>query len=480
MEQVLPKSINYLDVLPKAVPSEKKRKYFYASNGTRYLMGATVIIEIADPRSFLDANNSWLEFQVSNTTGATIGLDLGGANNFIQNFRCIQAGNELFRINNYSKLVNAVIAPVQDVSDVRGDKSLIGLGRFQNANGVGFQNGELAALATAGADMTGAHNANTQIGAGANFNVSTPLIGGFFSQAGQPKLVPLPLLNQPIQLMFDLSTVEDIGVFSGLPATYEITRARFVAELVEVPRDVLGYIKEVQLMHGGSLSMQCSSYEHSSAGIAAAATGQQVIPIPSRKRSIKSIFFVGASQTYTGAGVGAAWNTYNLSFGGTMDLVDYQVRAGSIVVPQPGVTCQGTTNGVEPKATYNNRGEMLQELTKSFGKLNATVGSGLLNRLSYASTNSDNAITDAFAAPSQQSPQTDDPYIVCPFGLDLEAYRNEAINSGFDTQTLSLEMNLQLNLATPAVAVEPIIVDCWTLYDMQLYFNADGSMTFED
>ena len=65
MEAVLPSNVNYLDTLPRGVPAERKRKNFFAANGTQYRPGQTAIIEISDPRCFLDPVNSFLRFRFS-------------------------------------------------------------------------------------------------------------------------------------------------------------------------------------------------------------------------------------------------------------------------------------------------------------------------------------------------------------------------------------------------------------------------------
>ena len=103
MEAVLPKNVNYLDTLPKGVPAERKRKNYFAANGTQYRPGQTIIIEVADPRSFLDPVNSFLRFSVENQNGAggVFVPELGGGYGFIQNFRVQQAGNTIMNIQNY-------------------------------------------------------------------------------------------------------------------------------------------------------------------------------------------------------------------------------------------------------------------------------------------------------------------------------------------------------------------------------------------
>ena len=69
--------------------------------------------------------------------------------------------------------------------------------------------------------------------------------------------------------------------------------------MVEVPRDVLGFLRQQQEAHGGALVIQASSYEHQGQTIAQGATGTQILEIPSRKRSIKSIQFVCMASPLT-------------------------------------------------------------------------------------------------------------------------------------------------------------------------------------
>ena len=112
MEAVLPSNVNYLDTLPRGVPAERKRKNFFAANGTQYRPGQTAIIEISDPRCFLDPVNSFLRFSVSLDAGAagTFCTELGGGYGFLKNFRIQQAGNTIMNIQEYSRLYCGIIA----------------------------------------------------------------------------------------------------------------------------------------------------------------------------------------------------------------------------------------------------------------------------------------------------------------------------------------------------------------------------------
>lgn len=482
MEQMLPSSVNYLDVLPKAIPSEKSRKRFFSSNGRTFGPNQTIKINLESARSFLDPSNCYLDFTFENTTGQNAGFDVGGGYNFIKNFRIHQKGNEILRMNNVNRLMNAIIVPSNDSMGVRSNQSITAMSRYGDQ-------GVAAALntATTGANTNGdillgsAHNANNQLANQTTCRFTLPLIGGLFSQSGETKLLPLPLLDAPIELYFDICGVAEPCCWGGAAVgDWQLSDVSVIADLVEVPRDVISFMKELQAAHGGSLAIQGTAYEHNSGNLAAQSSGNQVINIPSRKRSIKSIYFAGSSNDYTAAGVGTEQQTYSLSYGGNMCISSYFIRAGALVMPQPAVVCAGNPNigGVGAGEEYG-KGEQFLELKKSLGHLGSAIGTGILSTFNYSNTDGDNSD----GAGGQQSPIGNTPYQFCPFGFNLDAYQNEAIKAGLDTQSLSLEMQLNLNLEADGVGntfAEVQTIDVFTLYDIQYYINSDGSITFED
>ena len=125
MEAVLPKSVNYLDTLPKAVPSERKRKNFFAANGTQYRPGQTMIIEVSDGRAFLDPHNSFLRFTVTNQGANNMVPELGGGQAFIRNFRVQQNGNTIMNIQAYNRLYCGIIAPTTGGNQLRAATSVM-------------------------------------------------------------------------------------------------------------------------------------------------------------------------------------------------------------------------------------------------------------------------------------------------------------------------------------------------------------------
>lgn len=477
MEQMLPSSINYMDVLPKAIPSEKTRKRFFSSNGRTFGPSQTIKINLESPRSFLDGKNCYLEFNVHNNSGGGAGLDVGGGYNFIKNFRIHQKGNEILRMNNVNRLMNAIIIPATDSMSLRSNQSITGMQRYATNRGAGNLNVVEAGMNTNGEILlASAHQANNTFLNGASVRLSMPLIGGLFSQTGESKLLPLPLLDSPIELFFDLAGPNEPMCYAQVNGQYEISDVSVIADLVEVPRDVINFMRELQMMHGGSLAIQGQGYEHNSGNLQVAA-GNQTINIPSRKRSIKSILFAGKSDDYTVAGVGTEAQSFSLSYAGQLCIKSFFIRAGALVMPQPAVQCAGNPN--VPGNDEYKKGEQFMELKKALGHLGHGIGTGILSTFNYGNSDGDNSDGGG----GQQSPVSNTAYEFCPFGYSLDAYQNEAIKAGLDTQTLSLEMQLNLEIepdAAAAVFTEVQTIDIYTLYDIQYYINADGSITFED
>ena len=547
MEAVLPSNVNYLDTLPTAVPAERKRRNFFAANGTQYRPGQTIIIEISDPRCFLDPVNSFLRFSLENQSAAGNYVpELGGGYGWIKNFRVQQAGNTIMNIQEYSRLYCGIIAPV---TGGRQWKAVTSVYQNQPSYGTTVQAAGPTINTPGGAgECDGGMITAVNVGSMANALLTPavsadfclPLFGGLFSQ---DKLIPLPMLNQPIQLIFDLNEAQYAGAcdFVPAPADFLISNVRYCAEMVEVPRDVLGFLSQQQQAHGGALVIPTSSYEYQRANLEAGATGSQILNIPSRKKSIKSIQFVAMADPTTitafagaaGSGMGAnrgPWEVFTQTTSANPCLVSYQLRAGSMVMPPTAIQAAGgrgppggagVNAGVAPVAGLpnndNNKGEQVFELAKAFGHLGSAIGLGGCARLTYSNPEvtfggAQVRIGTNWVVPQGQAgpgadgigqPEADvaggppafgDQWKYCPFALDLEAYQNEALNSGLDTKTLSLQMQLHLEiandrsvadtggggLAAAAGQSSAINFDIYSYHDILYYFNSNGSITFSD
>lgn len=496
----LPKSISYDDVLPQAIPAVARRRKFFPQNGTTFnFIGSREIrIDINSLNSLLDPTHSYLEFEVRNTNAAaTFGFDLGGGNCVFQNMRVEQGGRVLTEIREYHRLHAGILNYAQDSTNGQFTNSLVSAQRAMNGAAGGLAGMTAVAANGLGGETYGncKHNTDAQIPAGSGFRFCIPVMTGLFTQ---DKLIPLPLLRQdaPLTLVYELCPAQEAGVWSAAPAfgDLSIVNIAFNAQLIEVGRDVIEQMKMMQQMSGGQLAISGQDYEHSSDVIAAQATGEQIVRIPSRKRSMKSLFFMIQSQTFAnGAGGMAEDNVYSLSYAGCGNMVDYQLKVGSVVYPPTPISAFQA----EPVATSFGelrRGECIMELAKALGSLGFRNPTGRLNTITYGvAGNGASGISNGDTgdgAGNTLAPGSNDVHAVCPFGLDLDAFQHTAIEAGVDSETLAQETNLILNIgpggvgagggAVPGVGLQPKVVVCYTLYDQHYYFGSDGMITFSN
>lgn len=496
----LPKSISYEDVLPQAIPAVARRRKFYPQNGTSFnFIGSREIrIEVGSINSLLDPSHSYLEFECRNTNAAaaTFGYDLGGGNCLFKAMRIEQGGRVLNEIREYNRLHAAILNYAQDSTNGQFTNSLVSAQRGMNAAGGGLA-GQTAPRANGtAADAYGncRHNTDAQIPAGSGYRFCIPVMTGLFTQ---DKLIPLPLVRQdaPITLVYEMDQADECGIWSAAPALGDlsIVNISFNAQLIEVGQDVIMQMKMMQEMSGGQLAISGQDYEHNSDVIPAASVGEQIIRIPGRKRSMKSLFFSIQSQTFANGAVGMASNNcYNLSYGGCANMLEYQLKVGSVVYPPTPIQAFQA----EPVANAGEleRGECIMELAKALGTLGFRNPTGRLNTITYGvgDSGAGAGITNGDTgdgAGNTLAPQSNSNHAVCPFGLDLDAFNHTAIEAGVDSETMAMETNLILNIGPgdPAAVVpivgsglQPKIVFCYVLYDQHYYFNDDGMITFSN
>ena len=412
----LPSSMDYTKILPIAAGNPRAmRRTFLPVNGQSFTAAGNNIIRIElSADQFWDAKHSYLRFQVNlaNQAMTTFGLDNGGLHAFIRRLRLEQAGSILYDVNRYDKLLSAILLPCQSNLQTQADRSITEGQRYGNQAAAGVLNDPEAAAATSGAFLNGIGNAETQIALNGEFTLCAPLVGSLFSQ---DKLVPLQLLSSsPLTIEIELAPPGDVGITAMNPMTdYTISNVAYVAQLVDVSPEVDNQVRMIQELSGGAIVLNCNDYTHFNGNIAANTTGQQAINVPARRKSIKNLLFVGASQQF-GANPGQALQrvVYNTSSGGHMNLIDYQVKVGSIMHPATPIRCNFNAGG-----DINTRAEAFEELTKCFMPVNNAIGLGGLSRVNYA-------VADGQTANMQGSSQR---ATYCPLGVDMEAFQRTAI-----------------------------------------------------
>ena len=502
MERSIPKSINYQDVLPVAVPAVARRRRFYPQNGTVFNSVGTseIRIEIGSTNSLLDVQHSYIEMFVRNNNAArTVGYDIGGGHVFFDEVRVEQAGRVLAREQAHNRLHAGILSMTQTSTQGQLAESITQLQRGLNSR-AGGDAGQTAPIG-AGGGITGdeyvnqAHNDAAQVPALDFTRVTMMMPTGLFTQ---DKLLPLPLVSKqnPITLVFLMTNDANVGVFGGgLPGagSIQIERMNYVGQLIEVGGDVIQQMRMMQEMGGGQLTISSQDFEHSTDSLPNNSTGEIPIRIPTRKKSIKSLLFQINSEDFTqGPGGFNASQIFNLSFAGNANMTSYQMKVGSVVYPPTPVNCWGNVARVAAAAQplpTEQRSECAMELAKALGTLGFTNPTGRLSTLSYG-TNCAPAVAagqpaladgdNGDGAGNTVAPIGGQECCVCPFGLDLEAFQHTAIESGVDSETMAMETQLLLNIPAVGSGIEDKNVHCYLLYDQHYYFNMDGTITFSN
>ena len=469
---VMPSNADYTKVLPLAVESRSRRRTFFPVNGQSFTSDGNNIIRIdVSAQAFLDPKHSYLRFTFTNNSGQSLGFDYGGGHGIIERLRIEQAGNVLSDVNHYNKLMSAIILPSQGGVDSLAHRSLTEGQAFLNQNGNGNSMNPAPAAQVGGATMGTPSQTNGLVAAGATYTFSIPLVNGLLGTM-QDKMVPLQLLgSSPLTIEIQLAPLRDVGsIAAAAPAAgtnYAISNVRYIANLVEVGPEVDANLRMVQELSGGRLVMNGVDYTHFNGNVPAAAVGNQVVNVPARRKSLKSLFFVGASKSYAADGAGGAEHgfVYNLSYGGNFNLTNYQLKIGSVLYPPTPVDCQFAGG-----AAFE-RGEAIAELSKCLGVLGSAHGTGVLQTTNTYVADCDVANMAIPVAVGGNPPST---LQFSPFGMDLESFQRTAIESGVNTADASLPISLILNIG--AANAEAINVDAYVSYDSLYFIDETGTI----
>jgi len=485
-QRSLPSNVDYTAILPLAVESRSRRRSFFPTNGQSFTSNGNNIVRIdVSASAFLDPKHSYLRFRMTNNSAATMGMDFGGGHSFLRRIRIEQSGNILSDCQSYGKLLSSIILPCQGGIESVGHRSITEGVRFANSAAAGTSTAPAVQAECSGVvALTPCASAAAipAAGGGAGSNQVTfaiPLVNGLLGTT-QDKMVPLQLLgSSPLTIEIELAPIQDVGIFSADPtaSSYTLDNVRYIASLVEVGPEVDQQLRMVQEMSGGRLVLNGTDYTHFNGIIPANSAGQQTINVPARRKSMKSIYFTGASQAFgTGAG-GAAndavWQVPNLSYGGNFGMTDYQMKIGSMHYPPTPVECNfGNAAGPDFQ-----RAEALSELAKSWGTLASTAGTGILNTTNYATAS---GLVGTGAAPSNTFPidagvgADTVSFRFSPFAMDLQSFQRTALESGINSADRSLPISLIINVG--AAIAQAQNVDAFVAYDSLYYIDEMGTI----
>ena len=171
MERVLPKTLDYTDVLPLAVESRSRRRTFFPVNGATFNSAGANIIRIdLSADALLDTQHSYLRFDFTPNT-RSCGFDTAGGHAFIRRIRVEQSGTVLEDINAYNRLMGGIVLPCQSGIDHHRERTITEhvrdagqLGDLADGTTLAANYEALVANSASGAlTQGGHHNPNDQI-----------------------------------------------------------------------------------------------------------------------------------------------------------------------------------------------------------------------------------------------------------------------------------------------------------------------------
>lgn len=474
MERVLPKTLDYTDVLPLAVESRSRRRTFFPVNGATFNSAGANIIRIdLSADALLDTQHSYLRFDFTPNT-RSCGFDTAGGHAFIRRIRVEQSGTILEDINAYNRLMGGIVLPCQSgvdhhrertitehirdagqLDDLAAGTTLTQNFRAINVTAVGDSGVDALGMSTMALAQGCHHNADDQIDTTETATFCIPLNTGLLNN---DKLLPLMLMSAPLTIEIELApSVQPVCWNTDNTGDYDISNVRYIANLIEVGQDVAGQLRMVQEMSGGVLTLAGQSYRHFT-GTLSNGAGEQVINVPARVKSMKSMFFVSSGANPD------LYSTYDVSYGGNISLDNYQLKIGSVVYPPTPIQCKFGDGDPDKSGVSFKRSEPLMELAKAWGNVGSTKGLGQLRALNYAQSKGTKATTSGEV-------------VYAPFGMDLEAFQRVAIESGVNTADRSLPISLILGFDGTNAPANNTQLEVYVLADALFYINGDGSMS---
>ena len=311
------------------------------------------------------------------------------------------------------------------------------------------------------------HPLGTTLGPSAEVTYNVPLVSALMNM---DKYLPLVMMNAGITLELELDVANSVGVSLSetranqaaafVDADWLVKDVRYVAHLIDLQRDFYDKMRMVMEGSGGVLQLAGSTFRHYQSSVDAASQSD-VVNIPSRVKSIKSVFFTQQLNTQK-----ASNSHFGVSESIPNNLSEYQFRIGSVVYPSTSVKLDGTAGG-----TYTNKGEAYSEYRKAFGTLgDYSEGGVMLNADTYLAGVPSTKASGVFASNETSLVPT-----LNPMGLDFEAFPKTALESGVNTADRSLPMSLELKRHSAAGFA--CNVDVWIMCDAIFYVNLDGSVS---
>lgn len=437
-EVTLPTQMQYF---PPAVAARARsyRQTVTPMNGTAFRGSDKIKLVLGTtPGTYLNTLNSYLEFDIVNTTKTatnTLTIDKH-ASCVIDRIEVYHAGALIDQLNNvnvlYSVLLDAGVsfADMQSTHVTGGVEDIPPLVKY-SAN-TDYPTGAPAAdepemvdiYASKGRSIT----ANTD--GDAHIHVALSLLG-LLSPAGLDRYLPLgDAVNGNVEIHIYLASTAQGLISDPKDQTWELRNVEYQATLVEI--DAAVHAALVQSI-GGIYSLPYNSWRHYSNNIAATVSSHTMY-IATKVSSLSGMIVCMRDQDTV--------NKSELSSVGdrTRDkLKSAQLRIGALNFPLKPVTCD-----------LVNGDQALVESLKMFGKLGTSMGGTSISRANYLGTTAAGVGSTKFF-----------------LGFDTQAYSaaSMAVDDGVQAQHGSTYLQLEFDAGG---AAKPLVVDVFILFDGML------------
>ena len=463
VERIAPAGVNFANLLPLGVRGVAKARKFQPNNGQQFTSVNNIIRIPLNSTGFIDTQHSYLQWDIAINGAVATGICLEGSSQCVIRTLRIEGsdGSELERIDNY----NVAQAALSDLQVGSNHKNTI-------ENGMDLSFGAPAAAATfltsQATDLTGtapvvANQAPllwTNADAGTTKGCCMKLMSGLLNN---PKYLPCGFVaggGVVLELTLDTDVIAlyDIGQ-AGTAATYTISNVNYIAQVVEMADSFNEAFRSMLNEQSGIqwAGQTLRGHQFNFQGSAVAST--QTVPIAERAKSIKAIYQIFRSQAQINS-----IDNHSLTRRTFNGCTQYQFRIGSNVYPSQPVR----GSNLAPN-------EYIAELYKSVAGLGDVRQGGKINRLSFVGYDS---AGPTFGDPTAQTANYGSNGF---YGIDLEVYAqsSEVLESGVDTSSLSLPINVDYSFGAAAVGqVNAVMtVNSFCLVDVLYSLDASGLLT---
>jgi hypothetical protein len=218
----------------RAIPSKKSMRQITFQSGGSSGAGQTSIVSLpfGPGAGYMTAGSAYLSFkfaaiQALGTWGFKGSCPSASA---LINRLTISAGSTIESINNYSQLCTNVISPFSTSNALNIEAIAAGGFGLNQYQSISYLN---SLVANASVTVQNAQFTADPLGT-VQYSFTIPIISGLLAGGAEANAIPLELLNSPLQIQCDWSSIAQTFYATQAPTAYAITELAIVYESVSV------------------------------------------------------------------------------------------------------------------------------------------------------------------------------------------------------------------------------------------------------